>query len=226
MSASADFGGMGDSASAHRSKKNKKHKKRHKHDRHESSAGLDEAVPGHPIKIRIRVGGDEEPKKRKKKKKDKDKEKKHKHKHRDKRKSEAAEKEEAAVGGEAVGESGPPAKRLLLEAAAVSQNTTSPRPRTPCREKDQQSCVIATEGDQSQRKALSKLLDHCLPMLEKKDNNGFFSNPVTDLIAPGYSQIIKKPMDFLTMRTKLAAGSYNTLKDFSGKCFYSAFWKF
>lgn len=50
--------------------------------------------------------------------------------------------------------------------------------------------------------------------LQKKDPQLYFAWPVTDKIAPGYSQIIKKPMDFSTMKTKIEEGSYNTLPEF------------
>ena len=33
--------------------------------------------------------------------------------------------------------------------------------------------------------------------------------PVTELIAPGYSKVISHPMDFSTMRRKLAEGAYD-----------------
>ncbi len=35
-------------------------------------------------------------------------------------------------------------------------------------------------------------------------------HPVTDDIAPGYSTVIKKPMDFSTMEQKAARGEYTT----------------
>ena len=40
----------------------------------------------------------------------------------------------------------------------------------------------------------------------------FFIEPVTDLIAPGYSNIITQPMCFATMRDKVAKGDYTTLQ--------------
>jgi len=61
---------------------------------------------------------------------------------------------------------------------------------------------------------LHKLLDHFLHHLQKKDVNQFFALPVDDLFAPGYSQIIKVPMDFSTMRQKLSSGKYLNLASF------------
>lgn len=48
----------------------------------------------------------------------------------------------------------------------------------------------------------------------RKDPHGFFAFPVTDAIAPGYSMIIKHPMDFSTMKDKIAANEYKTITEF------------
>ena len=50
---------------------------------------------------------------------------------------------------------------------------------------------------------LARFLEYLLKVLQKKDSNNFFAMPVNDLFAPGYSQIIKTPMDFSTMRSKV-----------------------
>ncbi|XP_068846533.1 bromodomain-containing protein 9 isoform X8 [Capricornis sumatraensis] len=47
-----------------------------------------------------------------------------------------------------------------------------------------------------------------------RDPHGFFAFPVTDAIAPGYSMIIKHPMDFGTMRDKIAANGYQSVTEF------------
>uniref|UniRef100_A0A668A3F8 Bromodomain-containing protein 9 n=1 Tax=Myripristis murdjan TaxID=586833 RepID=A0A668A3F8_9TELE len=47
-----------------------------------------------------------------------------------------------------------------------------------------------------------------------KDPHGFFSFPVTDAIAPGYSMIIKHPMDFSTMKDKITTNEYKTITEF------------
>nr|XP_031359818.1 bromodomain-containing protein 9 isoform X1 [Lonchura striata domestica] len=47
-----------------------------------------------------------------------------------------------------------------------------------------------------------------------KDPHGFFAFPVTDAIAPGYSMIIKHPMDFGTMKEKIAANEYKSVTEF------------
>jgi len=53
----------------------------------------------------------------------------------------------------------------------------------------------------------------------RKDPHGFFAFPVTDAIAPGYSMIIKHPMDFGTMKDKIAANEYKSVTEFKvGYC--------
>lgn len=66
----------------------------------------------------------------------------------------------------------------------------------------------------SSAKSLKKLLEHFLHHLQRKDTNQFFAIPMNDQIAPGYSQVIKEPMDFSTMKIKLNANKYNTLSSF------------
>ena len=66
-----------------------------------------------------------------------------------------------------------------------------------------------------ERPALQKLLDLLLPSLERKDPRQFFAWPVTDSIAPGYSTIITKPMDFSTMKLKIEENEYKTLHEFT-----------
>lgn len=51
----------------------------------------------------------------------------------------------------------------------------------------------------------------------RKDPHGFFAFPVTDAIAPGYSSIIKHPMDFSTMKDRINNNEYNTVTEFKVK---------
>ena len=44
--------------------------------------------------------------------------------------------------------------------------------------------------------------------LVKLDKNGFFLEPVSEEFVPGYREVIKNPMDFTTIRTKLDQGEY------------------
>lgn len=53
----------------------------------------------------------------------------------------------------------------------------------------------------------------CVFSLCRKDPSAFFSFPVTDLIAPGYSAVIKRPMDFSTMKDKVKKECYQSLDE-------------
>ena len=50
---------------------------------------------------------------------------------------------------------------------------------------------------------LEDKLDKCWQACKKADPHLTFANPVTDLIAPGYSKRVKEPMDLGTMRSKI-----------------------
>lgn len=52
-----------------------------------------------------------------------------------------------------------------------------------------------------------------LCLLCRKDPSAFFSFPVTDLIAPGYSSVIKRPMDFSTMKERVKRDCYQSLDE-------------
>lgn len=60
----------------------------------------------------------------------------------------------------------------------------------------------------------------------RKDPSAFFSFPVTDLIAPGYSSIIKRPMDFSTMKDRVKKECYQSVDELkvSGQiqCYHKA----
>uniref|UniRef100_A0A1A9VME5 Bromo domain-containing protein n=1 Tax=Glossina austeni TaxID=7395 RepID=A0A1A9VME5_GLOAU len=89
-------------------------------------------------------------------------------------------------------------------------------PKTPSTSsesgREPRSCVLKLK---QQKSPLNKLLEHLLRILEKRDPHQFFAWPVTDDIAPGYSRIITKPMDFSTMRQKIDDNEYSTLTEFT-----------
>jgi bromodomain-containing protein 7/9 len=60
----------------------------------------------------------------------------------------------------------------------------------------------------------TKVLEYLIAMLERKDMTNFFSQPVSDTFAPGYSQLIKEPMDFSTMNEKIEDNKYENLHQF------------
>ncbi|XP_030250772.1 bromodomain-containing protein 9 isoform X1 [Sparus aurata] len=86
------------------------------------------------------------------------------------------------------------------------------RPVRACRTQ-QDICNVFAESESTPRQ---QLLEHFLRQLQRKDPHGFFSFPVTDAIAPGYSMIIKHPMDFSTMKDKIRNNDYNTVTEFKG----------
>lgn len=132
--------------------------------------------------------------KKKKKKKDKSKDREHKHRHHHKekkRKRDESSQDEISFGEES-----------LTEAAVGSPGALSREPRL---------CVLR---QRQERTSLQKLLEHLLKALEKRDPQQFFAWPVTDNIAPGYSHIISKPMDFSTMKQKIDDNQYVGLQDF------------
>lgn len=59
-----------------------------------------------------------------------------------------------------------------------------------------------------------KTLELILDKLQKKDTYGVYAEPVDPEELPDYHDVIDHPMDFATVRKKLANGSYSTLEQF------------
>ncbi|KAH8273732.1 hypothetical protein KR018_011185 [Drosophila ironensis] len=108
----------------------------------------------------------------------------------------------------------------MTPGGASSLNALTPKaleaPKTPSTSsesgREPRSCVLKLK---QQKSPLNKLLEHLLRFLEKRDPHQFFAWPVTDDMAPGYSSIISKPMDFSTMRQKIDDHEYGALTEFS-----------
>ncbi|XP_046686106.1 bromodomain-containing protein 7-like [Homalodisca vitripennis] len=160
-------------------------------------------------------------KKKKKKEKDKDKDrdkhdkkKKHHHKEKRKRLRDESSQDDVSVGEESLQEP-PPSKRAAVDKTPDVGDT--PMLGSPGSNREPRLCVQLLRQRQelmSAKSPLQKLLDNLQQSLEKKDPQQFFAWPVTDQIAPGYSQIIHQPMDFSTMHQKIEDNSYGTLKDY------------
>ncbi|KAI1886209.1 hypothetical protein AGOR_G00211640 [Albula goreensis] len=90
-----------------------------------------------------------------------------------------------------------PGVKVEVEQQAVD------RPVRACRTQQENECTPRQQ-----------LLEHFLRQLQRKDPHGFFAWPVTDAIAPGYSMIIKHPMDFSTMKDKITTNEYKTVTEF------------
>uniref|UniRef100_A0A8C2CYP8 Bromodomain-containing protein 9 n=1 Tax=Cyprinus carpio TaxID=7962 RepID=A0A8C2CYP8_CYPCA len=91
----------------------------------------------------------------------------------------------------------------FVPAVKVEVEQQADRPVRACRTQQENECTPRQQ-----------LLEHFLRLLQRKDPHGFFAFPVTDAIAPGYSMIIKHPMDFSTMKDKIDANEYKTITEF------------
>ncbi|XP_036081684.1 bromodomain-containing protein 9 isoform X5 [Rousettus aegyptiacus] len=199
----------------------KKHKK-HKAEWRSSYEDYADKPLEKPLKLVLKVGGSEvtelsgsghdssyyddrsdhererhrEKKKKKKKKSEKEKylddEERRKRKEEKKRKR---EKEHCDTEGEA--DDFDPGKKVEVE----------PPPDRPVR-------ACRTQPAENESTPIQQLLEHFLRQLQRKDPHGFFAFPVTDAIAPGYSMIIKHPMDFGTMKDKIVANEYKSVTEF------------
>jgi len=156
-------------------------------------------------------------KKLKKKKKKKDK--RHKHHHKDKKRR----REESSQ--ESVGDADENLIEPVPKKACTNHNQLLP-PRPPSGgelrvgvtnvsslspHREPRTCVLRKIAE---RTPLQRLLEHLLRSMEKRDPQQFFAWPVTDSIAPGYSQIITNPMDFSTIKQKIDDNNYQNLQEF------------
>ncbi|XP_067856750.1 bromodomain-containing protein 9 isoform X2 [Heptranchias perlo] len=204
----------------------KKHKK-HKSEWRSYDDGFIDKPTEKPLKLVLKVGGSEvtelsgsghdssyyddrsdhererhkDKKKKKKKKSEKEKDKHISDEERRRRKAKKKRKREKEhLDSEADADEFDPGKRIEVE-------PPTDRPVRSCRTKEQA---------ESENTPLQQLLEHFLRQLQRKDPHGFFAFPVTDSIAPGYSMIIKHPMDFSTMKDKILANEYNSITEFKG----------
>eukprot|EP01018_Ginkgo_biloba_P009257 Gb_36938 [translate_table: standard] len=94
-----------------------------------------------------------------------------------------------------------------MEKQSQSLEVTEPVPGTPS---DPQSGTPIPD---------KKVLELILDKLQKKDTYGVFSEPVDPKELPDYHDIIQNPMDFGTIRKKLAKGVYPDLEHFEKDVF-------
>ncbi|XP_068190983.1 bromodomain-containing protein 7 isoform X2 [Antennarius striatus] len=83
-------------------------------------------------------------------------------------------------------------------------------------DREQSRTPIRSELDKLEEKEqtpLQEALNQLIRQLQRKDPSAFFTFPVTDLIAPGYSSVIKRPMDFSTMKDKVKKEGYQSLDE-------------
>ncbi|KAF2978820.1 hypothetical protein EK904_006069 [Melospiza melodia maxima] len=70
-----------------------------------------------------------------------------------------------------------------------------------------------SKPEEVEQTPLQEALNQLMRQLQRKDPSSFFSFPVTDFIAPGYSMIIKNPMDFSTMKEKIKNNGYQSIEE-------------
>ena len=81
-------------------------------------------------------------------------------------------------------------------------------------EKNKKNIKHITELDkQLEEDQLEAVLTESYKILRNRDQQAIFSSPVTDEIAPGYSKLIKQPMDFSRMKDKMDAGEYTAVEE-------------
>ncbi|XP_078256530.1 bromodomain-containing protein 7 [Rhinoraja longicauda] len=193
----------------------RKHKK-HKSDKHAAPEYTDK-----PLKLVLKVGGSEitelstaslgHDSSINEEKSDHDK-----HKEKKKKKKKKTEKEKRTTPDERKRRKDE--KKRREKEPSASEREEEERSRSPARfemppERHMVSPLIKVEEHQT---PFQELLYQLLRQLQRKDPNAFFSFPVTDFIAPGYSLIIKQPMDFSSMKEKVKKNEYQSLEELKG----------
>lgn len=88
--------------------------------------------------------------------------------------------------------------------------------RTPARSdvsQDKPLTPSLARMEDKEQTPLQEALSQLIRQLQRKDPNAFFSFPVTDLIALGYTLVIKRPMDFSSMKDKVKKEQYQSLEE-------------
>ena len=65
-----------------------------------------------------------------------------------------------------------------------------------------------------------------IDLLEKEDTQNIFGEPVDPDEVPDYLDLIKKPMDFSTMRSKVELLKYENFEDFEVRFLFNIFFHF
>ncbi|XP_059848861.1 bromodomain-containing protein 7 isoform X2 [Hypanus sabinus] len=189
-----------------------------KHKKHKSDKHATEEYTDKPLKLVLKVGGSEitelstasltHESSVNEDKSDHDK-----HKEKKKKKKKKTEKEKRVTPDERKRR-----KKRREKEPSASEREEEERSRSPARfemppERHLASPLIKVEEHQT---PFQELLYQLLRQLQRKDPNAFFSFPVTDFIAPGYSLIIKQPMDFSSMKEKVKKNEYQNLEELKG----------
>ena len=101
----------------------------------------------------------------------------------------------------------PPSNASGSYAVAQSRTTAANKEGRPFQQVPQMHRV----ADERQTKAL---LQRLLNSLRKEDKNGWFAKPVTETEAPGYANVIRRPMSFETLQKKIENGEVRNFIQF------------
>lgn len=96
-------------------------------------------------------------------------------------------------------------------------DSSSPISRKSKKEEKIKNLKIA--NDKKQSNPLTNQLNSLHKKLSQQDIDGIFAKPVTEEIAPGYSDIINEPMDLLTIKENIRNGIYQDLDQFHDDVF-------
>ncbi|KAI4829819.1 hypothetical protein KUCAC02_001484 [Chaenocephalus aceratus] len=97
-------------------------------------------------------------------------------------------------------------KKMTKKKKGQETDGDDERSRTPIRSE-------LDKLEEREQTPLQEALNQLIRQLQRKDPSAFFSFPVTDLVAPGYSIIIKRPMDFSTIKEKVKKEYYQSLDE-------------
>ncbi|XP_029637603.1 bromodomain-containing protein 7 isoform X2 [Octopus sinensis] len=197
----------------------KKHKKHHKSDK--KILELEEKPSEKPLKLVLKVtepvpevytGDTEERRHKHKKKKKKKSSEKEKHRHHEDGRPHKRERDEyeSELHSHSPPYSSPAAKQLFL-----SPPTSTPHPPDKAAEDDEPiEKRMKLSNQEEEPNNMKTFLKYMTKQFQRKDTHGFFAFPVNDVIAPGYSSIIQKPMDFSTILSKVDDEEYASTKEF------------
>ncbi|KIM44007.1 hypothetical protein M413DRAFT_443069 [Hebeloma cylindrosporum] len=107
-----------------------------------------------------------------------------------------------------------------LKSLKASQNANKPKQRAGSYPR---SASVFQDVDNQEKKIqrpvklkpLKEVLVKLITQLKKKDDYAFFLRPVDVANVPGYSDVVKRPMDLGTMSDKVNKGKYRSLEDFT-----------
>nr|AAI42905.1 Zgc:165617 protein [Danio rerio] len=123
-----------------------------------------------------------------------------------KKQAETGEEEEATSSTNSTPKKATAASSQNKKNSASTPNQMAPKPDSP-------ACVkrAKTARDNNRDLGLCRIL---LAELERHQDAWPFLNPVNLKSVPGYRKVIKKPMDFSTIREKLVSSQYQNLETF------------